>query len=325
MVPKFFLLIVACLFYTIEPVSAFTSKKPFENPDGTKDIKKLCEDIDAAIAEYHWDIQACPWDLLKEDGKSVEGRPLVYSDFGDPNAENVTLIFSMVHGDEVTPIYLGLKLLHWLRENIKRFPSTRVVFAPVVNPDGFFRKPSTRVNARGVDLNRNFSTEDWKTHALVAWKTEFHANERRYPGAAPDSEPETLFQKALIDRVKPQKILSVHAPLNFMDYDGPNVLTLAKFPREYVKKCLQLRSRVKAVSGGFYPGSLGNYAGQERGIPTFTLELPSAGHKKASGYWKQFQSGIERVIQFKVPDYAFQNFEKTQRPIKSAQNEGAGN
>jgi protein MpaA len=110
----------------------------------------------------------------------------------------------------------------------------------------------------------------------------------------------------LIQRIRPQKILSIHAPLNFMDYDGPgaSALALARFPKEYIQQCTKLRKQLKAVAGGFFPGSLGNYAGQELGIPTLTLELPSADPGKASVYWKKFQTGIRTMIEHRVLDLA---------------------
>jgi len=110
--------------------------------------------------------------------------------------------------------------------------------------------------------------------------------------------------------VKPQKILSIHSPLNFLDYDGPSSLALSRFPRDYTQECDRLRKSLKAVSGGFYPGSLGNYAGRELGIPTLTLELPSADAKKAENYWNQFSRGIRAMIQFTVPSYASRQLEK---------------
>ena len=48
---------------------------------------------------------------------SDENRPLLYAEYGDPKAPNVTLVFALVHGDENTPLYLGLRLAHWLKEN----------------------------------------------------------------------------------------------------------------------------------------------------------------------------------------------------------------
>jgi protein MpaA len=191
--------------------------------------------------------------------------------------------------------------MQWLEENISRFPNTFVVLAPLVNPDGFFNPKKSRLNANGVDVNRNFFTKDWEARAIKDWKRRTKSNPRRFPGLKPDSEPETLFQKRMIEKFNPRKILSIHAPLNFMDYDGPNTLSLARFPTDYVKHCLELQKKVKAVSGGYYPGSLGNYAGQERGIPTLTLELPTADSGNAEKYWLKFKDGMKTVIEFKVP------------------------
>ena len=231
---------------------------------------------------------------------------MVYVVFGEENATNTTLILSMVHGDEVTPLYVGVRVFQWIRNNISKYPGTRVVVAPLVNPDGFFSSRQTRTNANGVDLNRNFYTEDWHRDALRMWKHKYGSDHRRFPGNEPESEPETLFQKMLIEKYRPQKILSIHAPLNFIDYDGPSVLQLSKFPEQYVKKCLELRGLMKARSGVFYPGSLGNYTGEERGIPTLTLELPTSDARKARKYWKLFRNGIKTAITFEVRNYLSQ-------------------
>jgi protein MpaA len=208
---------------------------------------------------------------------------------------------TMVHGDEITPLYLGIEIAHWPKEHPELLIDTYVVIAPLVNPDGFFEKPRTRGNARGVDVNRNFPTRDWPKRALKAWKVTYRANPRRFPGWKPGSEPETIFQQELIQKIRPQKILSIHSPLNFMDYDGPTSLSLGNFQREYVRECLKLRKQLKAKSSGFFPGSLGNYTGQEMGIPTVTLELPSADANKGEAYWKRFQMGIKTMIEYKMP------------------------
>jgi protein MpaA len=262
---------------------------------------RFCEQMTQAYADFKWPPFVCPKQAPKVGGKSVEERPILYWEFGNPQATNTTLVFSMVHGDEVTPLYVGLKTLEWMEQHAEKLKDARVVIAPLINPDGYFKSPRTRTNARGVDVNRNFNTSDWKASALLAWKNQYKSNPRRYPGPTAHSEPETVFQTYLIEEFKPQKILSIHAPLGFMDYDGPNTLALSRFPKEYVKRALELKKRLKAVSGGFFPGSLGNYAGQERGIPTFTLELPTADPKRAQRYWNEFRRGIETMVKYEVP------------------------
>jgi protein MpaA len=272
-------------------------------------VKKWCEAARKEIEKLDWKIDPCDrkdgsiaW---RVGGTSVEGRPLLFAEFGKASdGGNTTLVLSSVHGDEITPLYLGIQLAHWLIDHKAEIGNAHVVIAPMINPDGFYRKPRTRTNARGVDINRNFPTRDWNKQALKAWKVKYRSDPRRFPGSAPSSEPETTFQEELIRVFKPQKILSVHSPLNHLDYDGPSAITLSKFPRDYVRECLKLRARLKAVSTGFFPGSLGNYAGQELGIPTLTLELPSADSRKAKAYWEKFSQGIKAMIQFEVPNYA---------------------
>jgi len=272
--------------------------------DSADPLQKWCNDLRLSIKKLNWSLEPCDGVAWKQGGTSVLGRPIMYAEFGKADESNTTLVLSMVHGDEVTPLYLGLELANWLQDHPDELVGTRVVIAPLVNPDSFFRKPRTRVNARGVDVNRNFATQDWPTTALKIWKTKYRSDRRRFPGSQPRSEPETLFQEELIKKVHPQKILSIHAPLNFLDYDGPTTVELKRFSMEYATECMKLRSRLRAISSGFFPGSLGNYAGQELGIPTLTLELPSANPGKARQYWKEFSSGIHTMIHFAVPSYA---------------------
>ena len=266
-------------------------------------VPLLCDGLQKAFQKRHWGnenpCRALEW---QTGGTSVQGRPLIYFAFGSESSKNTTLIFAMVHGDEITPLYLGFEMVEWALLNMKNYPKSRLIIAPLVNPDGFFGYPKTRVNAHGVDCNRNFATKDWNAKALQSWKTKFHSEKRRYPGPRPDSEPETVFQKTLIEKFKPNKIISIHSPLNVLDYDGPDHLTLSDFSADYVKKCEDLRKKVKATTTGFFPGSLGNYAGQELGIPTITLELPTADPDKAKGYWDHFKQGLETVINHEIPE-----------------------
>ncbi len=265
------------------------------------DIPAICKGLDKAFAKRNWGSNPCRSLEWKSGGKSVEGRPLMYLEFGPADSKNTTLVFAMVHGDEYTPLYQGFEMVEWALENMKNYPSARLVIAPLVNPDGFFDFPKTRMNAHGVDCNRNFPTRDWDRDALRWWNKKFRSDKRRYPGPHANSEPETAFQMMLIEKFSPQKILSIHSPLNVIDYDGPDGLKLEQFSTEYVKKCMELRAQVKAKSTGFFPGSLGNYAGQEMGIPTITLELPTALATEAKAYWKQFKKGMVTVVTYEVP------------------------
>jgi protein MpaA len=289
------------------PAAATSQARPESIPSAeVAEIQKICGGVRAFVEKVKWKIEPCRGIRWKVGGHSVLGRPLLYAEFGNPTATNTTLILTMVHGDEVTPLYTGIQLAHWLDEHPDALRHARVILAPLVNPDGFFHRPQHRTNAHRVDVNRNLPTQDWDARALVAWKRQYRSNPRRFPGSSSGSEPETQFQIDLIQRYRPQKILSVHSPLNMMDYDGPTRLSLDKFPNEYVRECLKLRKQLKAVHSGFFPGSLGNYAGNEMGIPTLTLELPTASAKMAEKYWSRFREGIRTMIEFKMPEYVAQ-------------------
>ncbi len=274
--------------------------------DQAAEVQAWCKELRGQVARFKWKIDPCPAEVKwKVGGLSVLGRSLVYAEFGDAAAENSTLVITMVHSDEVTPLYLGLKLAAWLSQAEQKdlLQGHRVVIAPLVNPDGLYKKVRTRQNSRGVDLNRNFATRDWNPQALIDWKRKYRSDRRRFPGHTPESEPETVFQRELIKLSHPTKILSVHAPLSMMDYDGPDTgLPLAKFLSDYGKEYLKLKTQLKTLSWRFYPGSLGNFAGRELGIPTMTLELPTADPGRAEGYWKVFEEGARTMVQFKVSD-----------------------
>lgn len=274
------------------------------------DTAVFCEELVTQARKLSWKVDPCPSGVhWKKLGQSVRGRPLVVAEFGavsgQSGALNTTLVLSTLHGDEVTPLYVALKLVHWLREHPVDPAQARVVVAPLVNPDGFLATPRTRVNANGVDVNRNLPTRDWDRDAIVFWKKKFRSDRRRNPGSSAGSEPETAFQLELLRLYQPQKILAVHSPLNFLDYDGPDTLGLHRFPHDYVQSCKRLRAELRAQTGGYFPGSLGNYAGHERGIPTLTLELPTALPQFAERYWQRFRAGIRNMIDFEMPTHAF--------------------
>jgi hypothetical protein len=61
--------------------------------------------------------------------------------------------------------------------------------------------------------------------------------------------------------------------LHKSDYDGPSS-DLNSFEQWMEKICKETNHPLKKI--GYYPGSLGNYAGHEHNIFTLTLELPSS-------------------------------------------------
>lgn len=160
---------------------------------------------------------------------------------------NGVLVIGVVHGDEPQGEYLINKYLE------SHFDS-QLAFIPILNPDG--KQAGTRVNANGVDLNRNFPTKNW----VLSEKNEF------FGGEFPASEVETKFLISIIEELKPSLILTLHAPFKVVNYDG-NARNIAKKISEIIKY------PVEENIGYPTPGSFGTWAGAERNISTITLEL----------------------------------------------------
>lgn len=258
-----------------------------------KELKKYIDALEKQCARYSWtDVKPgeIPWEYYRTTKKK---RPLIFAHFGN-SEKNCVLFLGGVHGDELPTVYLMLKLAHYVQDNPQIFRDKCIVIAPLVNPDGFLAKVPTRVNANGIDLNRNFPTRDWSNRRL---NKKVVRTKRYFAGAKPASEQETMFQMALIKRFNPQKILSVHSPLNFFDYDG-RISDLDTFERWL--EMISRESNHPLKKFGFYPGSLGNYAGNEKSIFTLTLELPTSNPGRAQEYYNRFQTSIIKFINLSV-------------------------
>ncbi|MES2744567.1 MAG: M14 family zinc carboxypeptidase [Bdellovibrionota bacterium] len=267
-------------------------------------VKDLCKRLGDRFKDFAWESDPCgklPW---RATLSTVRKNPLLFMVFG--TGTDSTLILSAVHPDELTPIPMGFRLAKHLHEHPELISrDQQVVIAPLVNPDGFLiPKNPTRTNARGVDTNRNFFTLDWYEKSLSWWKTLKMKKLSHFPGHFPNSEVETVFQVRLIDEFQPDKILSIHAPLGFIDYDGPGdqkpqAMTEAEKQAKYLAAAISKKSNnYRVVDYSFYPGSLGNFAGNERHIPTITLELATTDARKVNSYWDQFLPGLLQAISY---------------------------
>jgi protein MpaA len=204
---------------------------------------------------------------LKDSGaRSVQGRPIWVSDLTPARAQLKILVVGGIHGDEMSATSL---VMHWIAQAQREQAIqgheavTQWRFIPVLNPDGLLAKRPTRVNARGVDLNRNFPTPNWARETRIYWEQRVKKDPRRYPGPRALSEPESRFLHAEIERMKPDLVVSVHAPYGVLDFDGPHQPP-SRLGRLYLDQV------------GVFPGSLGNYSGIHKGVPVVTIELASA-------------------------------------------------
>lgn len=227
--------------------------------------------------------------LQPADTVSVKGFPILARDYaadGKRARPLRVLLLGGIHGDEPTAAAIVFRWLEAIHLPIAHSMQWRV--APVVNPDGLFVTPQTRMNANGVDLNRNFISPSWEKDALVFWKQRTKSDPRRFPGHAPLSEPESRWVHDEIGRFKPDVIIAVHAPLGELDFDGPD-----DPPRRF--------GRLMYNRIGVYPGSLGNYGSGHQQIPVITIELDNAQQMppdaEAMRIWRDMVIWISRNIQ----------------------------
>lgn len=285
------LVFLATLQLFLTPVRAHGAR-PSE-----KEARAFFDALEKRCAEYGWK-DIAPRKLKWEFHRSTAGNnPLIFMQLGNSD-KNCIIFLGGVHGDELPTVYLLLRLAHHLEQHPQLLKDKCIVIAPLVNPDGFLAKPPRRVNSAGIDINRNFPTKDWNRDAVRLWKRKAHSNRRYFPGRKPGSEQETQFQVALIKRYRPQKIMSLHSPLNFYDFDDGPTSDL-----DSVGKWLDMISKETNhpfKKYGFFPGSLGNYAGHERNIFTLTLELPSSNPRLGAGYFEKFQSAFLKFLNFRV-------------------------
>lgn len=254
-------------------------------------IHQACARIEARLASVLPEHCAIPA-LRSSDVSSVNGWPLLYADFpdtqasGDHRAAARVLLFGGIHGDELSSVSVVFQFMAELDQRGDRHKYWRVI--PALNPDGLLRRPATRVNANGVDLNRNFPSPDWQQAALPHWREQTGSDPRRYPGPDAMSEPESRWLAEQIIRFAPDVVVAMHAPLGLLDFDGRR------------HEAPQRLGFLKLDQLGTYPGSLGRWAGEYLGIPVITPELPHAGIMptldQAEAMWRDLEQWIAEHV-----------------------------
>jgi protein MpaA len=192
-------------------------------------------------------------------GQSVNGRPIEMVTIGPLGGPGV-LIMGAIHGDEQNTVDLTRGLIVLLKTRPDLCAGRRVSIIPIANPDGYAQ--DTRLNANGVDVNRNFPASNYRAGRSSSTRPRY--------GASAGSEPEARAILRAIELTRPRLIISIHSITNGRqcnNYDGP---------AEAIAKLMSAKNGYPTAANIGYPtpGSLGSYAGIDRQIPMITLELP---------------------------------------------------
>ncbi len=208
-------------------------------------------------------------------GSSVQNRPIMCFVLGA--GSDVTLIMATIHGNEPAGTPLVRSLSWYLRQHPAMLAGRKVVLMAVANPDGLAN--DSRYNAKGIDLNRNFEAAN-------------RVNSKQ-AGLTALSEPESRAIKQVIQQYKPDRIVSIHQPLNCIDYDGPARMLAERMGQYCVLPVKKLGAR---------PGSLGSYAGVTLGIPIVTFEmLPADSQLASETLWQKYGRALLAAIVYPNP------------------------
>lgn len=240
----------------------FIKRTPFESARTVRPLKDSCEaSLKALPGEFDHvkTSKVCAKAEAFEGCRSVQGQTIFHFDAisSSKNAKKV-LVIGVIHGDEAEG---GSVARRWMERlsDINARNSWRII--PIANPDGWHIK--TRTNSNGVDLNRNFPSQDWDDLAHKYWKEKKGRDPRRNPGPSAGSEPETMCVMRHLEDFKPDFVVAVHTPYGVLDFDGPKI-SVPRF------------KWLPWVSLGTFPGSLGRYMWKDRQVPVLTVELKDA-------------------------------------------------
>ncbi|MGH7137170.1 MAG: M14 family zinc carboxypeptidase [Pirellulales bacterium] len=242
----------------------------------------LCAVITACWLPLRADAQLLPtaaphseskWNVL---GRSLEDRVIEYRQFGE--GDRRVLVVGPLEGDETA----ALELVESLAEHLERFPrrtsGVRVTLVRDPNPDGRLRR--TAANARGVWLDRNFSTRGWrKIPSGSLWLS----------GREPESEPETRALIDLLGDVEPERVIILSAVRRQAEltYFGP----AEELAREFAKLT---GLRPVAANLTAEQGSLAVYMGADRNVPTLVLHVPAGIRRDMA--WTTYKRGLLAAI-----------------------------
>jgi|SRR5947209_5668411 len=181
-------------------------------------------------------------------GYSVDHRPITAIERGDPDSPRRVLVVGCIHGNEPAGIAIARALATTAVP-----PEVDLWVVPDLNPDGLAER--TRVNAHGVDLNRNFP---------YRWTPIGVPGSSHYAGPRPLSEPESRSLATLLQSMRPTLGIWYHQALGVVDISqGPPTLE-----RRYGSSTgLPLRSLTD------YPGSAIGFEDHLFGPTAFVIEL----------------------------------------------------
>lgn len=210
-------------------------------------------------------------------GTSLRGRPLTAYIFGSSGP--VTMYVGGIHGNEPSSSTLMKAWVGQLEANPGRLAGKRIVIIPSINPDGL--AAGTRTNSRGVNLNRNFPTDNW-----VKSIKDTDGTHESGGGESPLSEPEASALAKLTTSYRPRLLLSFHAvgSITIGDPGGYSAGYAAKYA-----SMVGYRDGTNSGNSNFdynISGAYEDWTYSKAGIPSIVVELSSYTSVSSAGHYK---------------------------------------
>ena len=218
-------------------------------------------------------------------GYSVKGRAIQAYHFG--NGGSSIVYTGAIHGSEYSTKSLMDRWIQELDANPGQIPAgKRVIVVPSINPDGL--AAGSRVNARNVDLNRNFAVSDWQ-------KDIQHTNGSAFPGGGgetPMSEPETKAIAGFIAQQRPELVVSYHS-IGSLVIPSQGGQSNARASQYASLSGYKLSPGGGGEFGYQITGTADDYYREKLGVPSVLVELGSHSYhqfeRNRSAMWAMMQ------------------------------------
>lgn len=155
---------------------------------------------------------------ISKIGQSIEKRDILCYRVGGGSTK--ILFMAAIHGNEIGTVKLARQLTNHLFKCQNDYSDFSFYIIPCLNPDGYqvaIEHPdyfgggrAGRLNHREVDLNRNFQTSSFQSHATWMHGKNYSDATDVFAGPHGNSEPEIASLVGFIKDIKPDLIISFH-------------------------------------------------------------------------------------------------------------------
>lgn len=213
--------------------------------------------------------------------QSEQGRKIETVIYGDGPRKIV--VMGSLHGNQAQSISVVIALAGELKRDASLAAGCSVMLIKTANPDGL--ASNTDVNSNGVDLNRNFPTQNW-----ISGKS---------TGDRPGSEEETRAVMRLLDDFRPDLVVHVKDSTtsnSMMNCEGDAAQRIARQVERYGGY------RLFHGLGAKTTGCLERYCVEQLNTPCLTLLIrPELDHRAA---WVRNRTAILSIFrdELEVPE-----------------------